>query len=50
MNKEEVMKMNQDGWNKLIKNNCNHSNTSLPEYGPFMENEEKLQLFKDEIG
>lgn len=47
MNKEEVMKMNQDGWNKLIKNNCNHSNTSLPEYGPFMENEEKLQLFKD---
>ncbi|MDE6285358.1 MAG: class I SAM-dependent methyltransferase, partial [Bacilli bacterium] len=47
MKNVEMMKVNQDGWNALIKNKCNHSNTSLPEYGPFMENEEKLQLFCD---
>jgi len=38
---------NKDGWDELIRSGKNFSNTSLPEYGPFMENEEKLQLFKD---
>lgn len=50
MKKEEMMRVNREGWDSLIKNNCSHSNTSLPEYGPFMENEEKLQLFKDVEG
>lgn len=38
---------NKKNWNKLIKSNKPFSNTSLPEYGPYMVNEEKLQLFKD---
>ena len=38
---------NKDNWNELVKSNKAFSNTSLPEYGPYMANEEKLQLFKD---
>ena len=38
---------NKDNWNELAKSNKPFSNTSLPEYGPYMVNEEKLQLFKD---
>lgn len=38
---------NKDNWNELVKSNNAFSNTSLPEYGPYMANEEKLQLFKD---
>lgn len=47
MNKNKFQKFNEDGWNKLIQNNNQFSNTSLPEYGPFMPNEEKLQLFSE---
>lgn len=41
---------NKNGWNELIKSKKPFSNTSLPEYGPYMVNEEKLQLFKDVKG
>lgn len=38
---------NKNNWNKLVRSNKPFSNTSLPEYGPYMANEEKLQLFKE---
>ena len=41
---------NKKNWNKLVRYNKQFSNTSLPEYGPYMANEEKLQLFKDVKG
>lgn len=47
MNQKYFQNFNKTGWNKLIRNNKEFSNTSLPEYGPFMPNEEKLQLFKE---
>ena len=48
MNKEEINIINKDGWNKLISSNKPFSNTSLPEYGPYMRSEEELHLF-DEV-
>lgn len=42
----EFNKFNKENWNELVKSNKSFSNTSLPEYGPYMENEDKLQLFK----
>ncbi len=42
--------INKKGWNALVKNGEPFSNTSLPEYGPFMANEEKLKLFKNMEG
>lgn len=50
MEKNEFLHFNKNGWDQLIKNNKPFSNTSLPEYGPFMANEEKLQLFKEVNG
>lgn len=47
MNNKEFINLNKEGWNKLRKNNKPFSNTSLPEYGPYIKNEEKLQLFKE---
>ena len=47
MNSNKINNFNKDSWNKLVKRNKPFSNTSLPEYGPYMVNEEKLQLFKD---
>lgn len=47
MTNEKFNEFNKNNWNKLIKSNKPFSNTSLPEYGPYMANEEKLQLFKD---
>lgn len=46
----KIINLNKKNWNKLIKNNTPFSNTSLPEYGLFMVNEEKLQLFKEVKG
>lgn len=45
MNQNDFQNFNKKGWNELIRTNKAFSNTSLPEYGPFMPNEEKLQLF-----
>jgi SAM-dependent methyltransferase len=50
MEKEDFISINKKGWDELVKSNKPFSNTSLPEYGPFMENEEKLNLFKDVKG
>lgn len=50
MKKEQFIKINEDGWNALIKSKKNFSNTSLPEYGPFMRNETELQIFKNVKG
>lgn len=47
MNNDDFIKINKGGWNRLVKSGKPYSNTSLPEYGPFMENENKLELFKD---
>lgn len=47
---DEFIDFNKKGWDELIKSNKAFSNTSLPEYGPFMVNEEKLGLFKDVCG
>lgn len=50
MNQEEFRSINKKGWNNLVKSDKPFSNTSLPEYGPFMKNEEKLQLFENVKG
>ena len=47
MSDKEFLEFNKKGWNNLAKSNKPFSNTSLPEYGPFMANEDKLQLFKN---
>lgn len=47
MSDKEFLEFNKKGWNNLSKSNKPFSNTSLPEYGPFMANEDKLQLFKN---
>jgi len=44
---KKFQKINQEGWNKLVKNNNGFSNTSLPEYGPYMPNEDVLNIFCD---
>lgn len=46
MEESKFLKLNKDGWESLSSNAATFSNASLPEYGPFMENEDKLQLFK----
>lgn len=43
----KFIEINKKGWNELVKNDSLYSNTSLPEYGPYMNNEEKLNLLKD---
>ena len=46
MNKKIFIQINQEGWNKLIKSKKPFSNTSLPEYGPFLKrNENELGIF-----
>lgn len=40
-------KFNKKAWNNLIKSNSTYSNASLPNYGPFMSDENSLHLFKD---
>lgn len=45
MRNEIFIKMNENGWNTLIKNNKPFSNTILPEYGPFLKrNENEIKL------
>lgn len=43
----KFLEINKKGWNELAKGDSLYSNTSLPEYGPFMNNEEKLNLLKE---
>lgn len=47
MEKNSFLEINKNGWNTLVKENNSFSNASLPEYGPFMVNEEELKIFKD---
>ncbi|HBA38008.1 MAG TPA: class I SAM-dependent methyltransferase [Firmicutes bacterium] len=48
MKKEEIIEMNRNGWNELIKANKPFANTILPEYGPFLKrNEEEIGLFEN---
>ena len=47
MEEKEIIEINKNGWNELVKSGKNFSNTSLPEYGPFMRNEEYFNIFKD---
>lgn len=47
MEEQKFLKLDKDGWNSLSSSDAPFSNASLPEYGPFMENEDKLQLFKN---
>lgn len=48
MNNSEFIKINKNGWNKLISSNKPFSNTILPKYGPFLKrNEEKIGLLND---
>lgn len=50
MNQNHFQNFNKKGWNELIRINKEFSNTSLPQYGPFMPDEKKLQLFTDVKG
>lgn len=50
MTDQEFIEINKDGWDFLSSREGSFSNISLPEYGPFMEDEEKLQLFKNVLG
>ena len=51
MKDNEFININKNGWNKLIADGLAFSNTSLPEYGPFLERtEEKINLFANIIG
>jgi len=51
MKNEEIIKINIDGWNNLIKFKNKYSNTSLPEYGPCLKrNEENIKIFKNIFG
>ena len=50
MKQNDFQNFNRKGWYELIKNNKEFSNTSLPEYGPFMPNEKELKLFTDVKG
>ena len=47
MGEKEIIEINKNGWNELVRSGKNYSNTSLPEYGPFMRNEEYFNIFKD---
>lgn len=47
MLKKEILEFNKNSWNTIIKNGGKFSNTSLPEYGPFMNNEDNYQIFKN---
>ena len=47
MNNEEIIEINQKGWDNLIKSNKKFANTTLPEYGPFLKRtEEEINLFE----
>lgn len=48
MENKEIIEINKDGWNNLIKSEKKFANTILPEYGPFLKrNEEEINLFKN---
>lgn len=48
ISEDEIIKINEEGWNILIKSNKPFANTSLPEYGPFLKkNENELNLLGD---
>ena len=47
ISQNDFQNFNKKGWNELIRFNKLFSNTSLPEDGLFMPNEEKLQLLTD---
>jgi len=47
MKQEDFLEFNKKGWDELTNSNKPFSNTSLPEYGPFMSNEKTYQFFKD---
>ena len=48
MNNNHFIKINQQGWDDLIKSNKPFANTILPEYGPFLKrNEEEIGLFEN---
>lgn len=45
LKKEDFILLNRNGWNDLIRSGKGFSNTSLPEYGPFLaRNEESIDL------
>lgn len=50
MLEKDIININKKGWNELVKSGKGFSNTSLPEYGPFMNGEDKLKIFKDVKG
>lgn len=51
MNNIEFIEMNKKGWNDLIKANKPFSNTILPEYGPFLkENENDINILDNVKG
>jgi len=45
---QEMLKMNKDNWEKSAERFFGR--TALPEYGPFSQNEDQLQLFGDVSG
>ncbi len=47
MDKKVFQKINEDGWNNLVRGGKPYSNTSLPEYGPFMKNENDLHILSN---
>lgn len=49
MDKKEFIEINKNGWNALIKSNKPFSNTSLPEYGPFLKRGENEINIMDSI-
>ncbi len=48
MNKKDFIEINKNGWNTLIINNKQFSNTILPEYGPFLKrNENEMNIMNN---
>lgn len=48
MDKETIININENGWNKLVSSKKQFANTSLPEYGPFLKrNENEINLFEN---
>ena len=47
MNEKDFNQFNETAWDNLVKLNSAYSNASLPNYGPYMSDENTLQLFKN---
>ena len=47
MREKQFNLFNKKAWNNIVNSQTSYSNASLPKYGPFINDENTLQLFKD---